>query len=63
MSQPYFRIPMGYLIYKMTSKDTIPLDQARQEIKGILRTKAAGEPNASHSRVGDSDHRRSYFTR
>ena len=28
----------GYFIYKMKAKDTLPFDQAREEIKGILRT-------------------------
>ena len=28
----------GYIIYKIKTKDIIPLDQAREEIKGILRT-------------------------
>lgn len=28
----------GYFIYKLVSKDTMPLDQAREEIKGTLRS-------------------------
>jgi hypothetical protein len=30
--------PNGYLIYKIKAKDTLSLDQAREEIKAILRT-------------------------
>jgi parvulin-like peptidyl-prolyl isomerase len=30
--------PGGYFIYKLVSRETIPLDQAREEIKGTLRS-------------------------
>ena len=31
--------PSGYVIYKVKAKDTLPLDQAREEIKAFLRSR------------------------
>ena len=35
--------PNGYVIYRVKSKDVVPLDQAREEIKAILRSKRMQE--------------------
>jgi hypothetical protein len=35
---PVLPDPNGYMIYKIRTKDLIPLDQAREEIKGVLRS-------------------------
>jgi len=34
---PVFSDPNGYFIYRIKSKETLPLDQTREEIKAILR--------------------------
>ena len=38
---PVLADPNGYIIYKVKTKDTLPLDQARDEIKEILRSQRA----------------------
>jgi PPIC-type PPIASE domain len=35
--------PNGYLIYKVKTKGTLPLEKAREEIKGVLRSKRLQE--------------------
>jgi len=34
----FFSDPNGYVIYRLKTKDTLPLDQAREEIKATLRS-------------------------
>jgi hypothetical protein len=34
---PVFVDPNGYFIYRVKTKDTLPMDQAREEIKATLR--------------------------
>jgi hypothetical protein len=35
--------PNGYVIYRVKTKDTLPLDQAREEIKATLRSQRMQE--------------------
>ena len=45
--------PNGYLIYKVKTKETLPLDQAREEIRGVLRSRRLQDENAGNRRIRD----------
>jgi hypothetical protein len=49
---PVLPDPNGYMIYKIRTKDLIPLDQAREEIKGVMRSqRLQGEMHAIEDSV------------
>jgi PPIC-type PPIASE domain len=52
----------GYYIYKMKSKEIIPLDQAREEIKGILRSERIQEAMKTVQEDSTPILNESYFT-
>ena len=51
----------GYFIFKLVSKDTMPLDQAREEIKGTLRTQRLQEETAAAQQSGTATLDDAYF--
>jgi PPIC-type PPIASE domain len=51
----------GYFVYKLKSKDIMPLDQARDEIKGILRSQRIREENAAVQQSATSALDEAYF--
>ena len=36
-------VPNGYLVYKVKTKGTLPLEKAREEIQGVLRSRRLQE--------------------
>jgi len=51
----------GYFIYKLISKDTVPVDQAREEIKGTLRSERLQEEMKSVQESATPELDEAYF--